>query len=129
MCGNRAVGGTPLCRAHGGTTLSVQEQTRRRIDAVRSELFEHLCASAKEAVETYTVIMRTGKRDADRLRAADRILELLGFRDEMTHLPGMATQESEIDKQLKVLLINVTQEKLSHAIEVTAHEESDGSAA
>lgn len=122
-CGNLAVAGTPLCRVHGGTTISVQEQARRRIDAVRSELFEHLCDAAKEAAETYITIMRTGKKDADRLKAADRVLELLGFRDDLANVPGANDgQESDIDKQLKVLLVSVTNERLSQVIEATVSE-------
>jgi len=122
-CGNKAVGGTPLCRVHGGTTVSVQEQARRRIDAVRGELFEHLVTSAKQAVEVYTTIMLTGKKDADRLKAADRVLELLGFRDQITNLPGDGPQESDIDKQLKVLLVQVADDRLQRAIiETTAVE-------
>lgn len=122
-CGNLAVAGTPLCRVHGGTTISVQEQARRRIDAVRSELFEHLCSAAREAAETYTTIMRHGKKDADRLKAADRVLELLGFRDSVANLPGAEEHhESDIDKQLKVLLVNVTTERLTQVIEATVSE-------
>ena len=121
VCGNRAVAGTPLCRSHGGTTVSVQEQARRRIDMVRSELFEMLCGAAKEAAETYVTVMRTGKQDRDRLRAADRVLELLGFNDDVANVSHDGP-ENEIDKQLKVLLINVTQEKLAQAIEATGEE-------
>jgi len=129
QCGNLAVSGTPLCRVHGGTTVSVQEQARRRIDAVRSELFEHLVSSAREAVEVYTTVMRTGMKDADRLRAADRVLELLGFNDHVANLPDHGKQESDIDKQLKVLLVQVSQDKLQQAIEATVIEDTSDDAA
>ena len=124
VCGNFAVAGTPLCRAHGGTTLSVQEQARRRIDAVRSQLFQELCSAAKDAVQVYVTIMNTGKRDADRLRAADRVLEMLGMRDDIAHDPRQ-DGESEIDKQLKALLSSVTDERLSRAIDTTVTEGND----
>jgi len=88
---------------------------------VRSELFEMLCGAAKEAAETYVTVMRTGKQDRDRLRAADRVLELLGFNDDVANVSHDGP-ENEIDKQLKVLLINVTQEKLAQAIEATGEE-------
>ena len=124
VCGNRAVGGTPLCQYHGGTTMSVQAQARRRIDMVRSELFELLTGATKEAAETYIMIMRTGKRDADRLRAADRVLELVGFRDTVANVPG-AGPVSDIDQQLAGLLKTATEERLKRAIEVTSSEASD----
>jgi hypothetical protein len=69
------------------------------------------------------MIMRTGKKDADRLKAADRVLELLGFRDDLENVPGANDgQESDIDKQLKVLLVSVTNERLSQVIEATVSE-------
>lgn len=118
-CGNKAMHGLEFCRHHGGNTLAVQDMARRRIEAVRSELFEHLVMSARDAVETYTTIMKTGKRDADRLKAADRVLELLGMGDDVAQLPHQQKEESEIDKQLAVLLVHVTNEKLQRAMETT----------
>lgn len=126
-CGNLAVAGTPLCRVHGGTTISVQEQARRRIDAVRSELFGMLCDAAREAADTYVTIMRTGKKDADRIKAADRVLELLGFRDDVANVPGASDhEESDIDKQLKSLLVSATEARLAQAIESTAVDVDNG---
>lgn len=119
-CGNLAIHGVPFCRAHGGTTLTVQEQARRRIDMVRSQLFTKLCAAAEKATDTYISIMENGKKDSDRIAAADRVLKLLGFDDSVSQVPGLEDEgeASDIDKQLAELLQAVAAEKLAGIIDV-----------
>lgn len=115
--------GVGLCRHHGGGLLITQDQARRRIEMVRSAMFDELCEASLEAVETYLHIMKHGEKDADRLRAADRVLALAGLEDRLITVPG-AGEEDDIDSQLRGLLAQVPPERLARAIEATSREVS-----
>lgn len=114
--------GIGVCRFHGGGLLITQEQARRRIEMVRSAMFDELCEAALEAVETYVHIMKTGEKDSDRLRAADRVLMLVGIDDSIVEPPKRAgdTEEDDIDSQIRGLLATAAPERLQRAIEVTS---------
>jgi hypothetical protein len=123
QCRARALLGTPFCRAHGGSTITVQEQTRRRLDMVRSALFDTLVEAAGEAVDTYVEIMRNGRRDTDRLAAADRVLRMMGFHDTIVvKHENERDQPSDIDTQLVELFATATRERLARVIDVPAIE-------
>lgn len=137
-CKNKAMYGTMFCNFHGGSTISTQEQAKRRIDMVRSQLFSKLVAAAEEAADTYVNIMKNGKRDVDKLAAADRIFRLLGFDESVSQVPGAKEDDGEladIDSQLVGLLTSTeVQGRLASAILTTAEEvmhvtDDDGPAA
>jgi hypothetical protein len=126
-CKLDAIAGAMFCRFHGGTTHAVQEQTRRRLDAVRSEMFEQLVAAAGEAVSTYIEIMRNGKKESDRLRAADRVLELIGVRDQVVEVHvKTSTEPTDIERELLTLLTEVAGDRLNEVIDVVSSEVSIG---
>ncbi len=90
QCTREAKPASILCSVCGGED---RDQQRREI-AERTELaklvsFNSLLAGVEEAIATYFSVMRNGEKDADRLRAADRILELAGFK---TQGPLVAVQ-------------------------------------
>lgn len=125
-CNALAVGGTIFCRVHGGTTVSVQAQARARLDQVRSVLFDTLVDAAKDAVEVYTEVMRHGKRDADRLRAADSVLKLLGFDESVSQVPGGdAPVITSLDQELTDLFRRAAVDRLSRVIDVASAEHEE----
>ena len=125
QCLNRAMHGQLFCSSHGGTVLQVQEQTRRRLDTVRSAMFDTLVNAAEEAVDTYIEIMRNGKRDADKLKAADRVLEMLGVRDQVIEVKHTHSLEpTDIEREILGLLKNTTKEKLDDIIDIEEHPEA-----
>lgn len=112
-----------LCRFHGGGTIISQDQARRRLEMIRSAMFDELCEAAVEAVETYIHIMKHGEKDTDRLRAADRVLMLMGVDDTLVEKPERGDDhEDDIDSQLRRLLATAAPERLQRAIEVTSTE-------
>lgn len=121
--------GGGLCRWHGGGVVIAREQAQRRLEMVRSAMFDELHEAALEAVETYIHIMKHGEKDADRLRAADRVLTLVGLDDRLVEPPKEATDEDDIDTQLRALLRTAAPERLQRAIEVTSREEETSDAA
>lgn len=119
QCRNQAIYGTPFCKYHGGTTVSVQEQARRRIEAVKATLFDKLIKAADLAINTYIEVAKAGEKDADRLKAADRILELLGMRDDVVTVQVAGTTNLELtdtDARLIAALRAASNEKLQQAI-------------
>lgn len=122
QCKARAMLGTPFCQFHGGTTITVREQTRRRLDMVRSALFNSLLNAAGEAVDTYIHVMRHGKRDCDRLAAADRVLRLMGCHDTVVIKHEESQPQSDIDMQLIELFAAATRERLARVIDVEAYD-------
>jgi hypothetical protein len=123
-CRNVAIEGCDLCRFHGGTTVSVQEQTRRRIDAVRSTLFDKLVDAAERAVDVYIGVMDDEKAGPKyRMQAADRVLELMGFRDQVIQVEVKQTQEvSDLDRELLTVLQSVSEQRIIQAIEAVSTE-------
>lgn len=122
-CKNDAIAGTPFCRFHGGTTVAVQDQARRRIEAVKATLFDKLLRAANTAVDTYIEVCKSGEKDSDRLRAADRILELVGVREDIisVHVSGTTEhQVTDLDAALVTALRTVGEERFSRAIDTTA---------
>lgn len=131
-CGDPVVPNTPLCERHGGKYLLGRTSALLRREAMRMQLLDDLIDGAKTAVRTYMEVMETGEKDADRIRAADRVLELLGFRGESqasplpqvdeTILPGgQATEKKDdfIDAHLTELLQQVSIERVTEIIRVT----------
>lgn len=114
--------GVGVCRFHGGLSAITQDQARRRIEMVRSAMFDELCEAALEAVETYVHIMRNGEKDGDRLRAADRVLQLIGLDDQVSGVPKDTGEQEDIDEQLRTLLAVAAPERLQRAIEVTSRD-------
>jgi hypothetical protein len=109
---------------HRGTTVSVQEQTRRRIDAVRSTLFDKLVDAAERAVDVYIGVMDDEKAGPKyRMQAADRVLELMGFRDQVIQVEVKQTQEvSDLDRELLTVLQSVSEQRIIQAIEAVSTE-------
>jgi hypothetical protein len=105
-CRNRALAGSDICAPHGGNTELALGAARRRIEMVRSQLFETLIDAAEQATETYVNIMRYGKKDADKIKAADRILTLLGFQPNapVIHVENKEAEHDDIDDRLRTLL-------------------------
>ena len=125
QCLNRSVHGQIFCASHGGNTLQVQDQTRRRLDTVRSTMFDKLVDAANEAVDTYITIMRHGKKDSDRLKAADRVLEMLGVRDQVIEVKHTHSIEpTDLEAELLGLLKNTTKEKIAGIIDIEEHPEA-----
>ena len=119
-CKMKALPGGVLCAYHGGNTVIAMDQNRRRLDMVRAQLFDTLVDAGSEAIDTYVAIMRDGKKDSDRLRAADRILELMGIRDQVVQVK--VTQQAEatdLEDEIFKLLAHVTQERMGEIIETT----------
>lgn len=105
-CRNRALPGSDICAPHGGNTELALGAARRRIEMVRSQLFETLIEAAEDATQTYVNIMRYGKKDADKIKAADRVLTLLGFQPNAPVIRVEATKDEhdDIDDRLRALL-------------------------
>jgi hypothetical protein len=58
---------------------SIREFQVERLRCTIPKISEQLDRAAVEAVDTYIEVMRNGKRDSDRIAAADRIVKLSGI--------------------------------------------------
>lgn len=78
QCKDQAKVGSVLCGRHGANLPELRREAAERIALARLTSFNTVALGVEEAVGTYLEIMRHGDKDATRLRAADRIMELAG---------------------------------------------------
>jgi len=79
QCAFEAQPGSILCKRHGGDLPQVRRERAERVTLARLAAFNHILAAVEAAAATYVDVMINGK-PGDRLRAADRILELAGIK-------------------------------------------------
>lgn len=70
-----------LCRAHGGRLPDERRAAAERVELAKLTVLNTLVLAVEEAAGVYLEIMRDqGEKASDRIKAADRVLEMTGLR-------------------------------------------------
>lgn len=111
----------------------MRREAAERIALARLTSFNTIALAVEEAVGTYLQIMRYGDKDATRLRAADRVMEMAGVPlgkpvlDVKVDLRGLRPEEDPRDARLLSIIDRLDGERAAllraRALDVVAREE------
>lgn len=131
QCSVEAEPASLLCRQHGATLPDERRAAAERMALAKLTVFNTLVAVVEEACTTYMQVMRHGEKDSDRLKAADRVLELAGIKTgqplvQVQVNTGLRPQEDSRDARLLGIIRKIDTERAAlleaKVIETIAHD-------
>jgi hypothetical protein len=136
QCGRDAEPAALMCGQHGGRLPDQRRATAERVELAKMTVLNTLVGAVEEAVSVYLGIMRDPTEKAnDRIRAADRVLEIAGIRTgqplvQVQVNTGLRPQEDSRDARLVAIIEKNNRERAEllrqKAIEATAEQASAG---
>ena len=131
QCSEDAAPASIVCSHHGAKLPDERRASAERVELAKLTVLNTLVGVVEEAAATYLSIMRHGDKDSDRLKAADRVMELTGIK---TGLPlvqvqvntGLRPQEDLRDARLVTIVQKLNEERAellkTKAIEAVARD-------
>lgn len=130
QCSADARPGSILCGRHGANLPDMRREAAERIALARLTSLNTVILAVEEAVGTYLTVMRHGDKGSDRIKAADRVLELAGMPlgkplvDVKIDMHGLRPDEDPRDSRLLSIIERLDAERATllkqRAIDVVA---------
>jgi hypothetical protein len=131
QCSEDAEPASIVCRFHGARMPDERRAAAERVELAKLTVLNTLVQTVEEAAATYLHVMRHGEKDADRLKAADRVLEMTGIKTgqplvQVQINTGLRPQEDARDARLLGIVQKLNAERAellrTKAIEAVARD-------